>query len=174
MSDLSLTWPGQHKAHSLSGAGSEIKERALAIVLANEGKTFHAFGDEVRVLMGGAETEGCFTIFIGTTPPGGGPPPHYHAHEDEWFLPLEGRVEFFLNGSWKEVPLQSFVFLPRGTVHTFRNCGDTPLKMLTHTTPAGFEIFFARCAAEFAKDGPPDMAHIVEISAEHGIHFVTE
>jgi len=43
--------------------------------------------------------------------------------------------------------------------------------MLIHTAPSGFETFFARCAEEFAKPNPPDMSRIVEISAEHGIHY---
>ena len=126
----------------------------------------------MRIHLGGAQTGGKLTVFTALTPPGGGPPPHYHANEDEWFFPLEGRVEFYLDGSWKEVPMGTTLFIPRGTVHTFRNIGDTPLKVLTHTSPAGFEKFFERCANEFAKGGPPDMARIIEISAEHGIHFV--
>ena len=105
------------------------------------------------------------------TPPGGGPPPHYHLNEDEWFFPLEGRVEFFKDNAWTEVPIGSAVFMPRGVVHTFRNSGDKPLKMLIHAAPSGFETFFARCAEEFAKPNPPDRSRIVEISAEHGIHY---
>lgn len=140
----------------------------------NEGKVLLAFGEEVTVYLGGAETGGKFTSFVEVTPPGGGPPPHYHEGEDEWFFPLEGRAEFFLDGTWKEVPMGTIVFVPRGTMHTFRNPGEAPLKMLIHTTPSGFEQFFERCANEFAKPGPPDMDRIVEISAEHGIHFVTE
>jgi mannose-6-phosphate isomerase-like protein (cupin superfamily) len=138
------------------------------------GRVLHAFGEEVTVYLGGAETGGKFTSFAELTPPGGGPPPHYHLQEDEWFFPLEGRVEFLLDGKWDEVPLKTMVFVPRGTVHTFRNPGDQPLKMLIHTSPSGFEVFFERCAREFAKPGPPDMGRILEISAEHGIHFVTE
>jgi len=46
--------------------------------------------------------------------------------------------------------------------------------MLLMTTPSGFEKFFPRCAAEFAKTGEPDMSRIVQIGAEHGIHFVQE
>jgi hypothetical protein len=38
--------------------------------------------------------------------------------------------------------------------------------------PAGFEVFFAHCAEEFAKSGTRDLARIVEISAEHGIRYV--
>lgn len=143
-------------------------------VPSSKGKVLHAFGEVATFYLGGEETGGKLTSFLEVTPPGGGPPPHYHDGEDEWFFPIEGRVEFFLDGEWEEVPLQTVVFVPRGTVHTFRNPGDQPLQMLIHTSPSGFEVFFERCAKEFAKPGPPDMERIVEISAEHGIHFVTE
>ena len=170
MSDPTIIWPGQ----TYLSEGAEARVPDPAIILPGEAKSLHAFGDEIFFHLGGAETGGQYTVFTDVTPPGGGPPPHYHENEDEWFFPLEGRVEFFLEGAWREVPLQSLVFIPRGTVHTFRNCGETPLKMLIHTAPAGFEIFFRRCATEFARSGPPDMQRIVEISAEHGIYFVTE
>jgi quercetin dioxygenase-like cupin family protein len=142
------------------------------VVLPGSGKVIRAFGDEVTVHLGTQETGGKFTMFTDVTPPGGGPPPHYHANEDEWFFPLEGRIEFYREGAWTEVPLGTVVFLPRGTVHAFRNPGQKPLRMLVHTAPSGFETFFSRCAEEFAKPGPPDMKRIVEISAEHGIFFV--
>lgn len=167
MSDPTITWPGHHTEQA-----SPPEEAAL--VLPDELESLKAFGDEIFFHIGGAETGGKYTAFTNVTPPGNGPPPHYHTNEDEWFMPLEGRVEFFLDGAWREVPPHTVIFVPRGTVHTFRNCGDTPLRMLTHTAPAGFEIFFQRCAAEFAKPGPPDMERIMQISAEHGIHFITE
>lgn len=173
MSEPTITWPGYTGTTMAPGEEGALQPQTV-LVLPDEGKKLRAFGDEIVVHMGGAETGGRYTAFTCVTPRGGGPPPHYHSEEDEWFVPLEGRVEFLLDGEWREVPLNSLLFIPRGTVHTFRNCGDTPLRVLTHTAPAGFEVFFARCAAEFAKPGTPDMARIMEISAEHGIHFVTE
>jgi len=158
MSNLKLSWPGNHDGKSNEAA---VREPAAAVVLPDEGQVLHAFGDQIMIHLGGADT-------------GGGPPPHYHENEDEWFLPLEGQVSFLLEGAWKEVPLGSVVFAPRGTVHTFKNTGDAPLRMLTQVTPGGMEVFFERCAAVFAEGGPPDMGLIVEISAEHGIFFVTD
>ena len=142
------------------------------VVPPGDGKVLRAFGDEITVHLSGAETGGKFTMFTTVTPPGGGPPPHYHANEEEWFLPLEGRVEFFMNDVWTEVPMGTIVFMPRGAVHAFRNPGQKPLRILIHAAPAGFETFFSRCADEFARPGPPDMQRIIEISAEHGIFFV--
>jgi hypothetical protein len=66
------------------------------------------------------------------------------------------------------------VYVPRGHVHAYRNAGDTPSRMWVITTPSGFETFFGRCADEFACSGGPDMAKVVGISAEHGIHFVQQ
>ena len=174
MSDPTITWPGHTMSPAERAAGDAELTPQATLVLPEDARGLKAFGDEIFFHMGGAETGGRYTAFTNVTPPGNGPPPHYHLNEDEWFMPLEGRVEFFLDGEWREVPCNTLLFIPRGTVHTFRNCGDTPLRMLTHTAPAGFEIFFQRCAAEFAKPGPPDMARIIEISAEHGIHFVTD
>ena len=145
---------------------------APSIVLPSEGKHLFAFGEEVILHLSGKETGGRFAMWTEITPPGGGPPPHYHQKEDEWFFPLEGRVEFFKDDHWGEVPMGTAVFMPRKVIHTFRNSGDEPLKMLIHTTPSGFENFFARCAEEFSKSRQPDMARIIEISAEYGIHFI--
>jgi quercetin dioxygenase-like cupin family protein len=155
----------------------EIKAKHNSSVLSSRvvppsgGKIIRAFGDEVTIYLSGTDTGGQFTMWTEVTPPGGGPPLHYHLNDDEWFFPLEGCVEFFKDNAWTEVPIGSAVFMPRGVVHTFRNSGDKPLKMLIHTAPSGFETFFARCAEEFAKPNPPDMSRIVEISAEHGIHY---
>ncbi|MBL9195474.1 MAG: cupin domain-containing protein [Opitutaceae bacterium] len=145
--------------------------RSTVVVPPLSARVIRAFGDEVTVLLSGQETGGKYSMFSMVTPPGGGPPPHRHQNEDEWFWVLEGRAEFFKDGAWAAVPVGTAVFTPRGVVHTFRNGGDTPLRMLMHTAPSGFETFFARCADEFAKSSPPDMGRIVAIAAEHGIHF---
>jgi len=136
-------------------------------------KPLRAFGDEVTMLVSGEQTGGKYAAGIAITPPGGGPPPHYHTNEDEMFYILEGRLSFLANGEWHEAGPGDYVFAPRNSVHTFKNIGDHPSRMLLHAAPAGFEVFFAKCADEFAKDGPPDMGKLVAIAAEHGIHFVS-
>lgn len=136
------------------------------------GKSIRAFGEEVIVHLGGDQTDGAFALWTEITPPGGGPPPHYHEREDETFYVLEGRIAFFREGTWEEVPVGTVAYMPKNSVHTFKNVGDTSAKMLISTCPAGLEVFFARCADEFAKSGAPDMPRIIQISAEHGIHFV--
>jgi quercetin dioxygenase-like cupin family protein len=143
------------------------------IVLSGMGKDLHAFGDVLSVMLGGDQTGGTLTVMLDVTPPGGGPPPHVHSREDELFLVAEGRVSFFVEGNWTEVEAGGAVFLPKGTVHCYRNVGTTPSRQWILTNPSGFENFFARCAQEFRSPGGPDMNRIVEISREHGIEYVT-
>ena len=142
-----------------------------AVILPGQGRVVEAFGDEITFLLTGAETGGRFTMFLSVTPPGMGPPPHLHVVDDEWFHVLEGRAAFFKDGDWTEVPPGTSVFIPHGTVHAFRNAGDTPLKQLIHTAPSGFETFFTLCAEELHREGGPDMNRITEIATEHGIQF---
>lgn len=142
------------------------------LVPAGTGEVLRAFGDELTVKLGGAQTGGSFALCEDVTPPGGGPPLHFHLHDDELFIVQEGRLEFWLNDQWRALEPGGVAFAPRGKIHTFRNVGDTPSKQWILTTPSGFETFFARCAAEFARPEGADMKRIFEISSEHGIHFV--
>ncbi|HAF02916.1 MAG TPA: hypothetical protein DCG89_03840 [Spartobacteria bacterium] len=142
------------------------------LVQSGQGRVVRAFGDEAIFHLEAQHTGGTLTMWTNITQPGGSPPPHYHVNEDEWWIVQEGRVSFLLDGKWQEVPLGAVVFSPRGCVHTFKNIGDKPSRVLIQTSPSGFEKFFTRCAEEFCKPGGPNMERIVQISAEHGIHYV--
>ncbi len=142
-----------------------------AIVSLSDAKLLRAFGDEVVIHLSGDKTGGKFCLFTSITPPGGGPPPHHHENEDEWFMPLEGEIEFFSNGKWQAMESGTVIFMPRGPVHTFRNVGNTTSRLLTQTIPSGFETFFEKCAVAFGKSTEPDMDQIKKIAADHGIYF---
>lgn len=159
-------WPAPYHSANMSENPSPV------IVPPGAGRKLCAFGDEVVVHLGGAETGGKYTLFTDTTAPGGGPPPHYHTQEDETFYVLAGQVSYFANGRWQPpVGPGTVTFAPKGSRHAFKNTGTVPLVQLISTAPAGFETFFARCAAEFAAPGGPNMERILAIGAEHGIHF---
>jgi quercetin dioxygenase-like cupin family protein len=153
-----------------------MNDSQLPIALTTPGsrEVFHALGDQLTVLLSGEQTGGAFTMVEISTPPGGGPPPHCHANEDEWFYILEGCIELWKDGIWTEVPAGTAVFLPRHIPHTYRNCGDTPLRMIVHAAPAGFEVFFAELAAVCAAPGGPDMQVVNEVAGRHGISFIID
>jgi len=151
----------------------EKTSKAHAVVVSpGVGQVVHAFGSEMIFHLTGKETAGRLVLATIIAPPGDGPPLHYHENEDETFLVQEGRISFYIDGQWGEVPPGTVVFAPKGSVHSLKNVGDGPARVLVSAAPSGFEIFFARCAEEFGKSGGPDMTRIVEISAEHGIRYV--
>jgi quercetin dioxygenase-like cupin family protein len=142
----------------------------------DEGQTLHAYGDTAQIKLSGQQTNGAMVLALSTTPPGGGPPPHRHHLEDEILLVVEGSVRFLANGEWTE-PLGpgAMVYVPRGSVHTFQNAGETPCRQWVIATPSGFEQFFSRSAEVFAAAGVggiPDLARILAISSEYQIEFV--
>ena len=53
------------------------------LIRANKGRTLHAFGHAIVVLLDGKQTGEKFTAFLNISPPGCGPGPHYHEREDE-------------------------------------------------------------------------------------------
>src|SRR5207237_546754 len=58
--------------------------------------------------------------------------------------------------------------IPPGEV---RNMGTTPSRHWVLTLPSGFEQFYSRCAARFAK-GPPNPQEIRAIAAHYGYEFL--
>src|ERR1700736_5672764 len=124
------------------------------LVRANEGRTLHAFGHAVVVLLDGKQTGEKFTAFLNISPPGCGPGLHYHERQDEWFYIVEGRVSFFLNDTWTDMLPGDCVYSPRGSVHGFKNNTDQPIRVFINFTPAGIEGFFAEAAEEWAQPEP--------------------
>ncbi len=73
------------------------------------------------VMLSGEQTGGTLAVILNTEVGEGGPPPHVHANEDELFLVVDGHYSFFAEGHWTDVGAGGVVYLPRGTVHTYRN-----------------------------------------------------
>jgi quercetin dioxygenase-like cupin family protein len=76
-----------------------------------------------------------------------GPPLHFH-EQDELIHTLAGSMRVKLGDTLREAPAGSFVFIPRGTPHTWQNIGAEPLRFFATIMPAAvaFEEFFKRYA----------------------------
>jgi mannose-6-phosphate isomerase-like protein (cupin superfamily) len=65
--------------------------------------------------------------------------PHVHPEEDDAFYILEGELVFTLGDGEVAAPPGTFVLVPPGAPHGFRNAGDVPVRMLNIHAPAGFD-----------------------------------
>ena len=78
----------------------------------------------------------------------GWPGPQTHAHPDfeEAFYVLSGEFEFTVAGSVTRAGPGTFLLVPRGVEHSFRNPTDAQSELLGIFSPAGAEEAFRRRA----------------------------
>jgi quercetin dioxygenase-like cupin family protein len=111
-----------------------------------------------EVILRAEQTGGAVSAIAITAAAGwAGPPLHHHAF-DETFYVLEGRLTFQLGVELAEAGPGTLVFAPGGATHTIANLSDGPARYLVLCTPAGFERYFDRMAAELAGVEPPPEA----------------
>jgi len=148
-------------------------------VPAGTAPTYWGPGDRYTFLATGAQTDGAYFFFLALVPPGGGPPAHIHNREQESYYILEGTLDVTLGDKVLKVSAGDFVHIPRGTVHAFRNTGNTDARMLLLCVPSGLEKFFEE-ALERVQDGSASPPHNRdEVNARlraaapgHGLEFL--
>ena len=64
-----------------------------------------------------------------------------HQNEDETFHVVEGEYEFLVDGSWVRGVAGETFHTNRGSVHTFRNCGEEHGQAADVCDAAAFEHF---------------------------------
>jgi mannose-6-phosphate isomerase-like protein (cupin superfamily) len=64
---------------------------------------------------------------------------HVHGAEDDSFYILEGELTFSFGGEEVVATPGTFVLVPPGVEHGFRNDGDVPVRMLNVHAPGGFD-----------------------------------
>jgi quercetin dioxygenase-like cupin family protein len=89
------------------------------------------------MLVTGKESNNVFFQFEAFVPEGGGPPPHIHSREDETFYVISGNLEILLGDKTHLAKAGDFVYIPRGTVHKFKNIGKEMAVQLVTFSPAG-------------------------------------
>ena len=91
------------------------------------------------------DTGGRFFLSETTVAPGfPGPPPHVHDDLVGMFYVLEGTLTLRLGDEELEAGPGTFACAPPGTVHTFSNRSDAPVRFLNFNTPGGWEQVHAR------------------------------
>lgn len=141
------------------------------------GPTIGIVGDSYRFMVTGAESDGRYATFEATVYPGGGPPPHIHRREHETFYVLEGEITFFLGEERQVAGPGTFVNMPIGFAHSFKNETDQTARMIISVVPAGIEEYFFKVGQEFDGKTPPkpseeEIGRLIAEAPNYGIEFV--
>ena len=126
----------------------------------------------LRVLLSGSQTDGSHAVFEDVVEPGIGPGRHIHHGQDETFFFLEGSFDVEVAGALHHMEPGDVAFVPRGTVHAFKNVGQTPGRLRYVFSPAltveaMFQEFF-----EALQEGSLTEEIMAKIAGKHGQEFV--
>jgi len=148
-------------------------------VAPGEGERIWIVGDTMTFKATGESTAGGLVLIENLTAPDGGPPPHIHTREDEFFSVLDGTFEIRIGDELHTVGPGGFAYVPRGTVHNFRNTADTPSRILVGFTPGGIEGFFRESGRPATDDGPAppldedEIARTTSAARRYGVEAVS-
>ncbi|MAT14098.1 MAG: cupin [Planctomyces sp.] len=144
----------------------------------HEGRRIGIVGDVYRFLATGAETAGKYASFEAIVPPGSGPPPHIHSREEESFLVLEGEMTFYLGEERIVAEAGTFLNMPIGSLHRFKNESEKMARMIISVAPAGIEEMFFEVGQPLADDAttapPPseaDIHKLLEAAPRYGVEI---
>jgi quercetin dioxygenase-like cupin family protein len=148
------------------------------VVQPDEGKKIAVAGDLYTFLAEGEDTSKSYALWEAVVPPGGGPPPHIQSREDEGFYVLEGEISFVADGKKVVARKGTFLNVPRGVLHTFKNEGDSDARMLILVAPAGMEKMFEEAgtvvtdpSAEPSPPLPQELEKMASVAPKYGIEI---
>ncbi len=126
----------------------------------------------LKVLLSGSQTDGKQAIFEDIVEPGVGPGRHIHHHQDETFFFLEGEFVADVGGIVHECLPGDVVFIPKGTMHAFKNISSSRGRLRYVFSPAStIEEMFREFYLQL-QNGNLSQEMMTEISAKHGQEFV--
>src|SRR3954471_19294788 len=112
------------------------------LVLPGDGKRIeNPLGGEIVFKARGAQTREALTVFEAVNAPGQGPPLHVHSLLDELIYVIDGTIRVRLEDRVEQAAAGAYVFIPRGTPHTWVVGSDRPARLLVIVAPAGLEQF---------------------------------
>jgi len=112
-----------------------IETAAVQVIGPAAGETVHVLGSPITIKSDGLADQLFFAEQIG--PPGFGVPMHVHDDEDELFYILEGELTVETEAGEVVAKAGSFVHLPHGVAHGFRNATSQAVRSLVIATPGG-------------------------------------
>lgn len=133
-----------------------------------EGERHGLGSSELIIKATGEDTGDSFFLSETTIAPAFlGPPPHVH----DMFYVLEGALTLRLGEQTHRLQAGSFVCVPPGVVHTFRNDGDVPVRFLNFNTPAGWEHYM-RDLSKAAQAGDLTPETIGRVASRHDFRAI--
>ena len=119
----------------------------------------------------GADGAVAFYEYI-AQPAAKGSPQHVHHGHDETFYVVDGHFEFTLGPATVAAEPGSFLLVPRGNPHGFRNVGKAKGRIVGTFNSTRFAQYFHELAQIIERTGTaPDPKHWIELYARYDTTF---
>jgi quercetin dioxygenase-like cupin family protein len=136
-------------------------------------RTLNLMGNQATIRATSDDTDGAFAMLEFLAAPGASAQPlHVHTREAECLHVLEGRLMVTVGREERLVEPGGFVFMPRGSMHGWRNPDPFPARFLIMLLPGGGERYYLDLAAVLAAGAPNTTETIAALMASHGIRAV--
>ncbi len=146
----------------------------MAGIVRRPGGGEHIGGGPSRVTIKATSEDTGGSLYLGEAviaPGFPGPPPHTHDKVHDLFYVLEGTLTMLLDGETVEMEPGSFACVQPGTVHTFRNRSDAPVRFLNFNTPGGWENYM-RDLDDLRSKGTPTQEEVGRIASRYDFKVV--
>jgi mannose-6-phosphate isomerase-like protein (cupin superfamily) len=144
-----------------------------------QGNSLSVVGDILTFKAVSEDTNGQYTLFELQVDPEIGPPPHIHHREDEAFYVQEGELEFQLGDRTVIATPGTFLYSPKGHMHSFKNITNQRAKLLVWCTPAGVEKYFTEVGIPVDDPEAPSrpvtqeaIERVLAAGPKYGIEFI--
>ena len=135
-------------------------------------KSLTSVTNSVRFLADSGETGGQYGLVEYAAGLGfQGPKSHIHDEMEEGFYVLEGEFGIQLGAENVRAPAGTFVFIPRGMVHTFWNLGEGTSRFLLIASPGGFERYFEELVPLVDESGYPPPEAMADLARKYKFRF---
>ena len=120
------------------------------------------------------DTGGALAVVEHPIEPGRLVRPHMHAREDEISYIVEGEIGVRIGDREIIAGPGTWVFKPRGIMHTFWNAGPKPARLIEIISPGAFAPYFEELATILKTGGPPDEKKIDQLNRKYDVTYSME
>lgn len=145
------------------------------ILKAGEGRRLR-LGDGVQMVAkeDGTHTRGTLGLaeFELTPQAQHAPPPHIHHAHEEGFYVLAGELEMVVGTETVRAGPGTFLMVPIGVPHTFRNATEQPARFLCMFTPRRYLDYFEEMSQLFQTTASPTRQQMADVMARYDTEVV--
>jgi quercetin dioxygenase-like cupin family protein len=154
-------------------------QRSPIVVQTGKGESVGIPGEIFTFIARNKDTDGAYATWELLVSPNSGPPLHKHDGIEESFEVLEGEITAEVNGQTYFAPAGSYINIPRGAAHTWKNTGTTMTKIRTLVVPGGMDDYFVAVgrpmqskSTPIAEFRPGEGKRMAELGTKYGIEYL--